>query len=86
MSALGAKCQTAEVYSLKIIPGFPRNPIITGKSDQLFDMGVRVVPLLNHVRQIKSVVLILTAVARLFLADSDSRADFNCFESYGGER
>jgi hypothetical protein len=31
----------------------PRNPVITGKSDQLLDVAVRVVPLLDHVRQIE---------------------------------
>ena len=33
----------------------PRNPVITGKRDQLLDVRVRVVPLLHHVRQIEMV-------------------------------
>jgi hypothetical protein len=31
----------------------PCNPVVTGKSDQLFDVGIPVVPLLDHVRQIE---------------------------------
>jgi hypothetical protein len=31
----------------------PRNPVVTGKGDQLFDMRVGVVPLLDYVRQVE---------------------------------
>jgi hypothetical protein len=31
----------------------PRNMVITGKGDQLFDVGITVVPLLDHIRQIE---------------------------------
>jgi hypothetical protein len=34
----------------------------------------------------RSVILILCILAGLSLAFSDASADFNCFESYGGER
>ena len=33
----------------------PRNPVVTGKSNQLLDVGVGVVPLLDHVWQIELV-------------------------------
>jgi hypothetical protein len=31
----------------------PGNPVVTSKGDQLFDVGVRVIPLLHHVLQVE---------------------------------
>jgi hypothetical protein len=40
----------------------------------------------NNGGHMRSVMVVLCTLAGSFLAFSDAGADFNCFESYGGER